>query len=203
MSRLYLLQSGFVTGSAVELNRVEAADLGFKEKLYVPNYRVTDTDNYYDEGIEKLFQLFRKQPDAAIKEFDFRESILLVAQRVWGDGFLTWVSQQLKQRSVGYLHRRFLEETVRYAFYGEARKMQGFQYYRLLNAAQPTEIASVNEIRVDQGLKELIDQSCSKTLPTLLSNWTATPRGTVDLIETLHIVYGRRHGHVSVALPMK
>ncbi len=60
MSRVFVLQSGFVNTVADKLVRSADKDISFRDSLFVLDYSVTDTSNYYDEEVEQLFQQFRR-----------------------------------------------------------------------------------------------------------------------------------------------
>ena len=109
MSRIFVLQSGFVTMQPHALIKSTEPDLTFRDSLYVLDYRVRDTDNYYDEEIERLFHAFRKE-NSLMSRFEFREQILKATYRVFSaTSIVPWLKLQLMQRTVGYLHRKYLQ----------------------------------------------------------------------------------------------
>lgn len=199
MPRLYILHSGYVTDVPVRLVQVEKEMASIQSRLYTPDYRITDTENYYDESVEDLFMLYRKDPKA-LNLFEFRESILKLAIRLFNNRPLQdWVELQLQQRSVQFLHRRFIEETISFIEVRARRKMEHLQYYRLLNATEPVEIHAKNDVAVDDKTKQWISNHQSPLHETL-ALWTKDLRGYVDLLMTLHVIFGRRQGHITVSI---
>lgn len=200
MDRVYVLQSGFVTMAPESLVKTSEPNLTFKDSLYVLDYRVQDTDNYYDEEIETLFQSFRKNNEL-LRRFEFREAILRAAYRVFkSDTIVPWLRLQLSQRTVGYLHRQFLKETFQKVSGGSKRNTDCFQYYRLLSAGEMSRHMPQTQKDPQPLLEEYVRIGKSTLLSDLLLEWTPDMEGVSDLLSSLHVIFGCRHGSSSVAM---
>lgn len=198
MSRVFILQSGFVTMLGTYLNRSEEADLSFKDSLYATDYRVIDTENYYDSGVESLFHQWRHDNNVMLK-FEFREAVLKLALRLFHSGtIMPWLRLQLSQRTVGYLHRKFLKEVLASVLNKEPKTLDNYQYYRLLSVSKDTAMSVMDDKDVDDLLKEYVKQNTSSNVTDLLYMWTKDVHGYADLLSTLHVIFGRRHGYSDV-----
>jgi len=200
MSRIYVLQSGFVTTQPHALIKSTEPDLTFRDSLYVLDYRVKDTDNYYDEEIEKLFHSFRKD-NSLMNRFEFREQIIKATYRVFSStSIIPWLKLQLIQRTVGYLHRKYLQEALCSVLNKKPKTIENYQYYRLLHAGETSRAYPHDEHDADELLNEYIQEGSSVLISDLLSQWTKDINGFCDLLETLHTIFGRRQGIASVSV---
>jgi len=203
MSKFYVLQSGFVTKDTGRLAKTPESELSTLDVLLAVNVQTTDTDNYYDDGIESLFQQWRKD-NALVQRFDFRESILKAAFRVFGtcpNSFPEWIGNQLVQAEVGYLHRKFLKETLAWALNCTPRSLEVYTYYRLLQANMPGSHSQVGRDNPDELLHEYISANNSANLYDILSDWTCDMNGVCDLLSTMHVIYGRRSSRLASVPP--
>lgn len=201
MSKLFLLQSGFVTPNATYLVKEDDRDLSIRDKLYLADTRIVDHTSYYDEKVEKLFNLWH-QNNGIIRKFEFREEILETAFRVFqfkSSSILPWVRIQLGQRTVGYLHRKFLKETLAFAMIGAQREMENYTYYRLLSYEDDNSVFQTGKEDPDALLKDFVSDG-SVNLVDIIDNWTRTTVSIVDLLVTLHVIFGRREGRKTVKM---
>ena len=199
MSKLFLLQSGFVTPNATFLVKEDDHDLSIRDKLYLSDTRIVDHTSYYDEKVEKLFHLWH-QNNEIIRKFEFREEILETAFRVFqfkSASILPWVRIQIGQRTVGYLHRKFLKETLAYATIGKAREMENYTYYRLLSYEDDNSVFQTGKEDPDAVLKDFVSEG-SVNLVDVINNWTRSTVLFVDLLVTLRVIFGRREGRKTV-----
>jgi hypothetical protein len=197
MTRVHTLQSGFVTKDSSRLIRNEEEKLNIQDSLYRPDYRTSDTENYYDEGVEALFKQWRDD-NAIMSRFEFREALIKTALRVFGSvSIIPWLSVQLTSPSVRYLHRKFLSETMASVLNKEPRTLDAYQYYRLLTVYKDTQFTAMNDKDVDKALKEYIKNASSSSVDMVCS-WTKDVHGLCDMLNTLHVIFGRRHGFVDV-----
>jgi hypothetical protein len=199
MSRVFVLQSGFVTTVADKLVRSADKDISFRDSLFVLDYRVTDTSNYYDEEVEQLFQQFRRD-NSVLEKFEFREGVLRTVYRLFkSETIVPWLRLQMEQRTVGYLHKRFLRDVLENILLGKAREMENYQYYRLLLASEISRNAPHKPDDTEELLKVFIDSAHSNLISDILYSWTGTMRGVADVLGVMHVLFGPRHGPVSVA----
>lgn len=192
--RTFILQSGFVTQEATRLIRSEATTLSFKDSLYAGGLKQLDTENYYDEEVEKLFQAWYKD-DSIMRRFEFREEVLQAAVRLFNGraGNMTeWIALQLKQRSVGYLHRRFLKECLASAINNMQKSMDNYTYHRLLKAGGNDELVSTGSDSSNRELESYIKNGTNAKVSSILTYWTNDVRGFGDLLHSLHVIFGRR-----------
>jgi hypothetical protein len=192
MARGYILQSGFVTTDPSSLNKAKEVKSTLRERLHAPSLHIQDTDHYYDEGVEQLYQRYHANPQL-VKEFEFRELLIETLYRLYGEkGFFDWAKLQLTQRSVTFLHRRFLLDTVCFASREHRRKMEPYTYFRLLQAAAPVPYPSRDEGKVEADARQLFTNGFPLTTESLIVKWTRDYAAIGDLIESLHVIYGLR-----------
>lgn len=204
MSKLFILQSGFVTHEASQLTKVDEIDLTFNDSLY-QGRSAADTENYYDEGVEKLFQQWHKD-NTLMNRFEFRELILENAFRVFKSkqkSIEPWIRLQMPQRTVGYLHRKFLKDSLRFILDGVPMSMDNYSYYRLLSAQNGSHHLQHGDDRSNEELQNYIAKNHSTELTYVLSNWTRDIKGFNDLLMSIHVIFGRRRGQVSVPRNMQ
>lgn len=202
MTRVYVMQSGFVTANPEKLVRSKEQDLTFKDSLYVQDYRVQDTDHYFDEEVESLFTRWWKD-NSLMARFEFREAVLKAALRTLSFNrsidLLAFVSLQLQQRSVGYLHRRFLRDLLNYVLCAEPKSMDNLTYYRLLVADQTLHPEMKDSSDIERELNQFKTDGYDRRLNRIVLDWTRDIDGFSDLLATLHVIFGRRHGSTGVA----
>jgi len=201
MTRAYVLQSGFVTSNPEKLVKSTAQDLTFKASLYVQDYRIQDTDHYYDEEVETLFTQWWKD-NSLMTRFEFREAILKAALRVFrvngSLNFMHFIQLQLPQRSVTYLHRRFLRDIVSYVFTKEAKTLDNLTYYRLLLADANLHPEQKDGSQIEETLKQALKQDGNAKLDYVVTNWSTDVNALSDLLATMHVIFGRRQGAAGV-----
>lgn len=199
MTRAYILQSGFVTTLVTELNKVKEPETSFRERLHASGFQMQDLDHFYDEGVEALFQRYRQNPDI-LKDFVFREAVIRKALSLFkGKSVQDWVKLQLSQRSVSFLHRRFLEDTLSSVLNGTVRKMEPYHYFRLLRANNAVPYASRDSINIDQDVQKLAELcgDLNQSTEQLLIRWTKDYRSFADMLASLHVIYGLRQTNLS------
>lgn len=201
MTRAYVLQSGFVTTNPEKLVKSTAQDLTFKASLYVQDYRVQDTDHYYDEEVEVLFSRWWKD-NSLMNRFEFREAVLKAALRVFrvngSLNFLHFIQLQMPQRSVGYLHRRFLRDIVDYVFTHTAKTLDNLTYYRLLLADADLHPEGKDGSRINEALVQAMKQDGNAKLDYVVTGWSTDINALSDLLATMHVIFGRRQGTAGV-----
>ena len=203
MQKARILQSGFLAWASVDLVRNSGEEVSFKASIYTPDYQVADTENYYDKNVEFLFQQWRND-NSLMNRFEFREAVLLLAMRVFHEkSILPWVQLQLNHASLSYLHHKFLSEMFASAMLNKAKTLDNFQYYRMLQP-QLSAPTAASKRPIEGFLKDMLDFSngmSSKTnlVSKILAEWTEDIHGMCDLLESLHVIFGKRSGVASVA----
>lgn len=197
MTTLFLLQSGFITANSDFLIKETEKEKSVLDRLYLSDKRIESNQGFYDEKIEKLFKTYH-QDESRIRSFEFREEILSAALRAfrfdsYNLGF--WIKAQLSQRTVGYLHRVYMREMLRYA-YRYPRDMENYTYYRLLSPLGNNDAFNVGKVDIDEELDDILNQPNGKPynldLVDILYNWSRDVKGIIDLLTTLHVIFGRR-----------
>jgi hypothetical protein len=150
--------------------------------------------------INTLWKQFRGG-DQYVTSFEFRENILLAALDAFGTkDFREWLNIQGRSPYLTEMHRRFLNDTLRFILNGtRAAVMQNWR--RLI---QPTDITpndrdvpvefgdffaasyEVSALESSAGLGE----KPTAELTSVLHQWVSREGGHEDLIETLHILFG-------------
>lgn len=197
--KLFILQSGFVAINPTELEITPENKGTFRDSLYATDYRIGDNVNLYDEGIERLFSQFRKDNNI-VTNFEFREQILKAAFRVFNSGIdsiVPWLRVQVNQRTVGYIHRKFLVETLRMLHTGEERTMDAYSYHRLTEAEDTGNRSQPGLDRPNDILLEYISKHNNYSLSRLITRWTESIDGFVDLLKSLEVIFGKRTGYMA------
>lgn len=199
MSKAYMLQSGFLAWPTSDLVKSEAKDPNFKADLYTPDYQTSDTENYYDKGVEALFTQWRKD-DRMVDHFEFREAVILTAYRVFREKSISpWLRLQLSQSSLSYLHRKFLTESLGSAIRNVAKTVDNFQYYRLLRPTVSSITTPSQDRDVTGVLSTLLHADDNTMLSDIVFKWTVDIDGVADLLSTLHVIFGHRSGISTVS----
>lgn len=193
------LQSGFLAWPSPELVQQDEHSGSFRDAVLSPEFKMHDTENYYDRGVESLFSQWRKD-DSLIHQFNFREAILLTAMRCFRDkSIVPWLRLQVSQTRLGYLHRNFLTGMFDSAVRNIPKSLDNFQYYRLLTPKDTERTVSKQERDITGILDELLQPGEDSTVSNILANWTVDIDGFIDLLVCLHVIFGKREGIHSVS----
>lgn len=199
MKVAHILQSGFLAWPCVELTKSPEKDVSFKASLYTPDYQVIDTENYYDKEVERLFQLWR-QNDANMRSFQFREAVILTAYRCFRDKTLVpWLRLQFGHASLTYMHRKFLVETFGSIFRNVPRTLDNKQYYMLLEPSPDAPPQTMDDRQITENLLKIFDYGQNNLVSNVIRSWTEDLDGFCDLLSTLHVLFGKRSGTMSVS----
>lgn len=148
-----------------------------------------------NEDVEALYAHMISRV-TTLDDFEFRESLLKAALTAFGtQQFDFWYSQQQYIPAAGNLHREFLEDTLQFIETG-TRAMHVQTWNDLINSNDTGHRQTVlsekameffgissNGIRREPRNGSLID---------VLITWTSQPGGFMDLLYTLHILFGVR-----------
>jgi hypothetical protein len=148
-----------------------------------------------NEDVEALYaQLISREE--TIDDFVFREAILNCALSAFGtQQFDFWYSQQQYIPSAGNLHREFLEDILQFISTG-TRCMHLQTWNDLINSNDTGHRQTVLSEKAmaffgvsSNGLRR---ESRNSRLVDVLIAWTSQPGGFMDLLFTLHILFGVR-----------
>ena len=146
-----------------------------------------------NENVEMLYAQLISREDT-IDNFEFREKILKTALAAFGTPmFDFWYSQQKYSPSAGDLHREFLEDTL--LFIETGTRSQHLETWNVLVTFSDkgdrenvlTERAAEFFGITSQGIRR---EPRHSSLIDVLCAWTAQPGGFMDLLFTLHILFG-------------
>lgn len=149
--------------------------------------------------INTLWKQFRSGSQY-VTSFEFRENILLAAMDAFGTrDFREWLSIQGRSPYLTEMHRRFLNDTLRFILNGtRATVMQNWR-----RLCQPADITpNDRDVSVDyseffatQGVGGIdtsagLGEKPTADMTSVLHQWVSREDGHEDLIESLHIFFG-------------
>lgn len=156
-----------------------------------PIYSLSDPNPVFNEQIEVLFSQLTKQ-DIKTTTFEFHEKILSVALTAFGTmDFMEWLEIQKQSNAASYYHARFLIDTMRFISTGK-REMILETWEVVLNSSTPTQewgdvLEAARELR-----KEVSNnQGSILNLRDVVIRWCSQHNGIIDLIKTLHVLFGK------------
>lgn len=138
-----------------------------------------------DESIEILFQALMDHTTNT-NSWPFHRSVLTNALRLFGD-LRTWlIEQQANPNLVGY-NRQFLNDTINFITTGK-RELSVQTWYDLVSEGGVGHHAhAIPQRLVDN--KRVLESSESSL--ELLQAWVSQPNGLEDLLNTLHLLFGK------------
>ena len=158
----------------------------------------TPSKKIFSAYVDGLFREYHSNSDS-IKDFDFREKILIAGKYYLADAngsFYSWINDQLKSDKLTAMHKEFLIDTLRFIKTG-TRKVSIESWYRIID---PRPIG-IND-KLPAFTPSLYVNNCSyestnyhyDKLPMKISNvlaeWTSHRHGFIDLIYSLAVIYG-------------
>ena len=197
--RLYILQSGFVAVNFTNLEATPEKKETLRDSLFASDFRIGDTVNLYDEGVEQLFQIYHKD-NAIVRNFDFRERVIKTAIRAFdhgSDSIIPWIRAQLTQRTVGYIHRKFLYETIQFVLNKKPRTLDLMTYHRLIEAEDVGNRSQPGSDKPNEALENYVKSNQDCRLSRFIYGWVGSIDGYVDLLKTLEVIFGKREGYLA------
>lgn len=193
--RYPVLQSGFISLVDIGMTKPEPIDQSFAATILNKDTTNVINSYFYSRDVELLMTEWKNDPKV-FKPFEFRERIIKTAFKCFGTpSFRHWVELQNYKPSLGRLHKEMLLDTVNFVVLGEARKVECFQWSRLLfpetgYSHDFSEVLKVitGEMATKDGYGHPAD------LLPFIHHWVTRPNGYVDLLKTLHAIFGRRMG---------
>lgn len=128
--------------------------------------------------------------DPAYKSFEFREKILKVALRAFGTrSIFEWIAAQADSDMYTEYHHLWIDETLQYALEGKPRTYTYSAWFALFSCGSSDKSSLISPtVRRHFGT----DGSRDFSINDFLVAWVSQPRGIDDLIESLHILFGKR-----------
>ena len=142
-------------------------------------------------------QLYRKRlnNESHLATFEFREKLLIIALNTFGTSdFCYWFRTQHVSPATGDLHRRFLDDTLRFILTGR-REMFLETWNTLLTLSD----IDGNITPLSTYAKEFfcMDSNTASSPPKqniklreVIQQWVSRPNGFEDLLGSLHILFG-------------
>ena len=195
VTRYPVLQSGFISLTEIGMTKPERVDQSFSATILGKDTTNAMDDYFYSREVEILMTEWKNDPKV-FKPFEFRERIVKTAVKCFGTpSFRHWVELQYYKPSLGRLHKEMLLDTVNFVVLGEPRKVECFQWSRLLfpETGYSHDFADVQSVLTSDIAKHTRYGNLADILP-FIHAWVAHPNGYVDLLKTLHAVFGRRMG---------
>ena len=185
MTKVPLLQSGFASLTSSGLSRPLPADDLMIKRLLFKDFLISNLDQFYSVEVNDLYDSWCKFP-AKIREFEFREQILLSAMKAFNvDSIYKWIDAQNKLAQMSNYHDKFLEDTFNFIL-GRPRCIELPQWVKLIEFEHHPRAIALNYDNFFHG-------GCLPSgLPELFNLWLSRPNGFEDLLQTAYVIYGNR-----------
>lgn len=139
-----------------------------------------------DESIDLLYKVFIDRNTVTVASWPFVSSVLTNALRLFGD-FREWSQDQLANPNIVGYNRQFIEDTLNF-INGQARELSVENWFDLISEGGAGHHAHAVPDRLVQS-KRLLESSDDSL--QLLQNWVSKPNGLADLINTMHLLFGK------------
>lgn len=143
--------------------------------------------------IDNLWRQFN-QGNRFIKSFAFRQQILEAALTAFGTtSFLEWCELQNDSPYLTEMHKRFLNDTFNFISTGE-RSINLLNWMSLIKLRELSSSDDSPEYRYADffDLNQPIHFRREITVKSNIQTWVARRNGFVDLLQTLHILFGNQ-----------
>lgn len=155
--------------------------------------------------IETLYAKYIRNA-AESMSFDFRKRLWIVALQAFGtNNFRYWYEQQHLSPRAGDMHRRFLEDTLRFIVTGKQRSLDIVTGWNVLVTLEDSTDSAGRVSDISQELFRDFGMGCSDGLEVAETNarpanfidtadviqaWVSRVNGTEDLLLSLHVLFG-------------
>lgn len=164
--------------------------LAVRVNIFTPQVNTVDAN----PTIEALYgQWINRAPETT--SFEFRKKVMIAALHAFGtDSFYDWYSAQMLSPAFGDMHRRFLNDTLKFLM--EGRRDMFIETWTSLVTVRDTgeKIEEFNQFeREFFGIKDPEAQYRSpmnRQLVGIIQGWMSHPSGFNDLVGTLHLLFG-------------
>lgn len=197
-ANLKIYPSGFVGPADVQQTTpVSAATVmrSLMSRQVNPNLTQYTSAQEVDDLMDSMSNLSEKPGS-----FEFRERVIRLAWKLLFPGaipgdFIDLASAQRAYGDYSDLHRRWLEETIRFVEFGTARTVQNLSWVSILTAggSNHTNITLSQNLITDLGRAYRYEGTTAYYRATIcLSKWIHRPNGVQDLLDTMAVLYGSR-----------
>ncbi len=138
-----------------------------------------------DQSIELLYKQFIDR-STNTNTWPFTRTVLLNALRVFGD-FRDWLDDQKSNPNIVGYNRQFLADTLCFIETGK-RELSVHSWFDLVSEGGASHHAHAVPQRLLDS-KQLLASSESSL--ELLQKWIAQPNGLEDLLNTMHLLFGK------------
>jgi hypothetical protein len=144
--------------------------------------------------VESIYAAYIKNSEDT-NSIQFRNSILEAAMNAFGTrSFPIWYSMQFKSLAAGDMHRRFLEDTLKFIRSGK-REMSLENWASLvLITDEGNNIGSITEetktFFMIQDFEPIVNAKYRTDLVDVIQEWCSNSGGIEDMLGTLHILFG-------------
>lgn len=164
-----------------------------KNIQFNPNVFVKEIKNpIFNQDVEALYSHLSKS-SVGTYNFDFHQKILSAFLDAFeAEDFFEWLDVQENSPQTTYLHSKFLIDTLKFLG-GEKREMSFSTWESLLNATQQNgEWAPVIEKAMDVKKSLYLPEGASfNRFRDVAVVWCSRQGGINDMLNTLHILFGR------------
>ncbi len=182
-----ILQSGFLAKSEVGLTKISQPE---EEKIIkaIELGKPFDTNGnpfFFNAELDKLCVEY-EHDNRIVRNFDFREKILLQAKNAMPFGkFSDWLLFQEESPYLSKLHRRFINDTIKFILRGE--RELGIESWAGLIYPTLKQLSDVGEVYNQD--TEFFIRDIDPDLGRVMAMWTSHSNGWHDLIMFLDIVF--------------
>lgn len=142
-----------------------------------------------DESIEVLFQAMMDQTTNT-KSWPFQRNVLTNALRLFG-ALRTWLTEQKANPNLVGYNRQFIDDTINFITTGK-RELSVQTWFDLVSEGGVGHHAHAIPQRLLDNKRVL---ESSQTSLELLQAWAQQPNGLEDLLNTLHLLFGKARGN--------
>lgn len=194
-----VLQSGFVAFPATQLTRSEAKDQNDSIMAVLKTGKLTPTNAnpyFFSDKVCELFGMYMADTNL-LSRFEYREMVLLEALRllsVSGRPLSSWFELQNQSVTVSSLHKRFLQDTLRF-IEGDQRTISMENWQSMLVAPKRKTVDLPPSVDFRSRFVSFTETGSGRIphkTDEALVMWTSTPKGFRDVLMFLYIVFGKR-----------
>lgn len=199
MQRYPILHSGYISALDTHLTKTDYNANPFVENvLFRQSGTNTFANLFYNKEITELFKRFEADRNL-MRNFEFRESIIVMASRLFGKAGLTaWIDNQARYAKLTYSHSGFLLDTLLYLATGK-RDMSVATWQTLVKNSSNGENSESSRLAGVEQLVKQYGQKLEGTTTEIICQWVGYKGGHEDLLYTLWIIFGdKSYPHHSV-----
>lgn len=198
MKRYPVLQSGFVSLTEVGMNSPKLEATSFSEAILGQQSDNTLADYFFSVEVENLISEWKNYLHVT-RPLEYRERIVRAAFKCFDCIAISqWTELQNLRPTLGRMHREFLTDTFMFVLYGRPRSVEVLQWARLLFPESGNSYSFKMGSLLTSDTKRYPDVNPRDLeITSLLCLWLQRPDGYIDMLKTLHVIFGRRSAAMS------